>query len=77
MPSACRAQIEHDDRFSAGLQLLDWLHNSAAGFEQLQSEPILHRGGTIHCALGRLKLEWCKRKILLGWLELELVAGVV
>ena len=48
-----------------------------AGFEQLQSEPILHRGGTIHCALGRLKLEWCKRKILLGWLELELVAGVV
>ena len=56
---------------------LDWLHNSAAGFEQLQSEPILHRGGTIHCAFGWLKLEWCERKILLGWLELELVAGVV
>ena len=26
---------------------------------------------------GRLELEWCERKILLGWLELELVAGVV
>jgi len=25
----------------------------------------------------RLELEWCERKILLGWLELELVAGVV
>ena len=28
-------------------------------------------------AFGRLELEWCERKILLGWLELELVAGVV
>ena len=27
-------------------------------------------------AFGRLELEWCERKILLGWLELELVAGV-
>ena len=26
---------------------------------------------------GRLELEWGERKILLGWLELELVAGVV
>ena len=26
-------------------------------------------------AFGRLELEWCERKILLGWLEL--VAGVV
>ena len=26
---------------------------------------------------GRLELECCERKILLGWLELELVAGVV
>ena len=25
----------------------------------------------------RLELEWCERKILLGWLELELVAGVL
>jgi len=25
----------------------------------------------------RLELECCERKILLGWLELELVAGVV
>ena len=25
----------------------------------------------------RLELEWCERKILLGWLELELVAGEV
>ena len=25
----------------------------------------------------RLELEWCERKILLGWLELELVARVV
>jgi len=25
----------------------------------------------------RLELEWCERKILLSWLELELVAGVV
>jgi len=24
-----------------------------------------------------LELEWCERKILLGWLELELVAGVL
>jgi len=30
-----------------------------------------------HTAFGRLELEWCERKILLGWLELELVAGVV
>ena len=32
------------------------------------------------CSAGwswRLELEWCERKILLGWLELELVAGVV
>ena len=30
-------------------------------------------------AFGRLELEleWCERKILLSWLELELVAGVV
>ena len=28
-------------------------------------------------AFGRLELEWCERKIMLGWLELELVAGVV
>ena len=28
-------------------------------------------------AFGRLELKWCERKILLGWLELELVAGVV
>ena len=28
-------------------------------------------------AFGRLELEWCERKILLGWLELELVAGMV
>ena len=26
---------------------------------------------------GRLELEWCERKILLGWLELERVTGVV
>ena len=25
----------------------------------------------------RLELEWCERKILLGWLELDLMAGVV
>ena len=25
----------------------------------------------------RLKLEWCEKKILLGWLELELVAKVL
>ena len=25
----------------------------------------------------RLELEWCERKILLGWLELEAGAGVV
>jgi hypothetical protein len=28
-------------------------------------------------AFGRLELERCERKILLGWLELEPVAGVV
>jgi len=28
-------------------------------------------------AFGRLELEWCERKILLGWLELEAGAGVV
>jgi len=26
---------------------------------------------------GRLELEWCEGKILLDWLELELVAGMV
>ena len=30
-----------------------------------------------YTAFGRLELEWCERKILLGWLELELVAGMV
>ena len=25
----------------------------------------------------RLELEWCERKILLGWLELELMTGVL
>ena len=29
----------------------------------------------INTAFGRLELEWCERKILLGWLEL--VAGVM
>ena len=29
------------------------------------------------CWNRRLELEWCERKILLDWLELELVAGVV
>jgi len=28
-------------------------------------------------AFGKLELEWCERKILLDWLELELVIGVV
>jgi len=28
-------------------------------------------------AFGRLELEYCERKIMLDWLELELVAGVV
>jgi len=28
-------------------------------------------------AFGRMELEWCERKILLSWLELELVVGVV
>ena len=31
----------------------------------------------IFTAFGRLELECCERKILLGWLELELVVGVV
>jgi len=26
---------------------------------------------------GRLELEWCEKKILLGWLELEAGAGAV
>jgi len=32
---------------------------------------------SIFTAFGRPELEWCERKILLGWLKLELVAGVV
>jgi len=31
----------------------------------------------ISTAFGRLELECCERKILLVWLELELVAGMV
>ena len=31
----------------------------------------------IHTAFGSLELEWYERKILLNWLELDLVVGVM
>jgi hypothetical protein len=51
------------------------------------SSPILSRPGTAPRGHGhslrsagwswRLELEWCERKIMLDWLELELVAEVM
>ena len=42
------------------------------------SKYLVHQKKETLCSTGwnwRLELEWCERKILLGWLELE--AGVV
>ena len=48
-----------------------WVANELSeSNQQVDNEKII-------TAFGRLELEWCERKILLGWLELELVAGVV
>jgi len=56
-----------------GVRLTCYIRGEGA----LGPDPMIK--GSIFTVFGRLELEWCERKILLGWLELELelVAGVV
>ena len=60
-----------------------WVHHSTCILyffhQHLMSWGVPASAITPVTAFGRLELEleWCERKILLGWLELEMVAGVV